>query len=431
MGVIFLKMLIKNCMIVTMDKSTGIINDGYILIEGNRISEVGSGDFMKQDEDFEIIDGTGYCAMPGLINCHTHAAMTLLRGFGEGLPLMRWLNEKIWPAEAKLNEKHIEAGTRLACIEMLRSGTVAFNDMYFYQDKVMEVAKECNIRAVLGIPIIGDAWKDQLKAAEKLTEDTQKFGSGLVKSMFAPHSPYTLSKEALTEVACTAKKYNSGIHIHISETDDEVNIIRSKYKCTPFEMLLSAGIFENRTVGAHCVHVSDTDMDIIEKKGISPVYNPQSNMKLASGVSPVVDMLKRGINVCLGTDGTSSNNNLNMFEEMETGAILQKLWSKDTTVLDAEQALRMATVNGAKALDLDRTGCIAKGNFADIIMLDMNKPNMAPLYDIYSNLVFSANGSEVQYVIINGEMVIRKGQFTKIDEEKAIYEVKKICGEFM
>lgn len=426
-----MKILIKDCMLVTMDKSAGIINNGYILIKENKIIEVGSGDCKKNDKDFEVIDGRGYCAMPGLINCHTHAAMTLFRGFGEGLPLMKWLNEKIWPAEAKLNEKHIEAGTRLACIEMLRTGTVAFNDMYFYQDKVMEVAKECNIRAVLGIPIIGDVWKDQLKAAEKLTKDVQRFGGSLVKSMFAPHSPYTLSKEALTEIADTAKEYKSSIHIHISETDDEVNIIRNKYKCTPFEMLLSAGIFENKTVGAHCVHVSDADMDIIEKKGISPVYNPQSNMKLASGVSPVVDMLRKGINVCLGTDGTSSNNNLNMFEEMETGAMLQKLWSKDTTALDAEQALSMATTNGAKALDLDRTGCIVEGNYADIIMLDMNRPNMAPVYDIYSNLVFSANGSEVQYVIINGEIVLRKGEFVKIDEEKAIYEAKEICGEFV
>lgn len=426
-----MKKLIKNVMIVSMDENENIIDKGYILIDGEKIAEVKSGEYsLKQDsKDIEIIDGEGYCALPGLFNCHTHAAMTILRGYGEGLPLMRWLNEKIWPMEAKFKEKHIEMGTQLACIEMLRSGTVAFNDMYFYQEKVMEVAEKFNIKAVIGIPLIGDNWRKQLKEAQDLSEKVKRSNSKLVKSMFAPHATYTLTKEALKEVADAAKSCRSSIHIHVAETNDEAQIIKDKYNMTPCELLEETGIFDNHTVSAHCVHLNDNDIDIIKRHDVNPVYNPQSNMKLASGISPAAGMMDKGINVCLGTDGASSNNNLNMFEEMETGAMLQKLYCKDATKLDAASMLKMATVNGAKALQYENDGAIKKGNYADIILININKPNMIPVIDICSNIVFSANGSEVEYVIINGKTVIDKGNFVYIDEEKVLYECKKFIKE--
>lgn len=426
-----MRKLIKNVMIVSMDEKNTIINKGYILIDGEKITEVESGEFSFKDgaHDIEIINGEGYCALPGLFNCHTHAAMTLLRGYGEGLPLMRWLNEKIWPMEAKFKERHIEIGTQLACIEMLRRGTVAFNDMYFYQEKVMEVAEKFNMKAVVGIPLIGDKWEKQLKEAQDLSQKVKSSNSKLVKSMLAPHSTYTLTREALKEVADAAKSFKSGIHIHVAETNDETEIIKNKYNMTPCELLEETGIFDNHTVGAHCVHLNDRDIDIIKHHDVNPVYNPESNMKLASGTAPVADMIDKGINVCLGTDGASSNNNLNMFEEMETGAMLQKLYYKDATKLDAESMLKMATVNGAKALQYENAGSIRKGNYADIILIDINKPNMIPVLDICSNIVFSADGSEVSYVIINGKTVINKGHFVYIDEEKVLYECKKFIEE--
>lgn len=426
-----MNVLIKNITIVTMDNDKEVIDKGYILIENQIIKNVEKGEFEGNESGMEIINGDGYCAIPGLYNCHTHAAMTLLRGYGEGLPLMRWLNEKIWPMEAKFKKEHIEIGTKIAILEMLRTGTIAFNDMYFYQENVMEIAEEFGIRAMLGIPIIGDDWQKQLADSEKLADKITKKNSPLIRTMFAPHSPYTLSKDALIQIGKSAKNFESGIHIHIAETEDEINIINEKYKMTPFELLEETNIFDNHTIGAHCVHVNNNDMEIIKRYSLNPVYNPQSNMKLASGISPVSEMIENGINVCMGTDGTSSNNNLNMFEEMETGALLQKLYYKDATKMDGKTVLKMATINGAKALNFKNTGAIKVGNCADIVLIDINKPNMIPTHDIYSNIVFSSYGNEVSYVIINGKIIMRKGQFVYIDEEKIIYECKKFVAEMM
>lgn len=421
--------LIKNVTIVTDED---IIDEGYILIKDQIIKDIGSGQYENKNKDIRVIDGKGHCAIPGLVNCHTHAAMTMLRGYGEGLPLMRWLNEKIWPMESKFKEKHIIMGTKLAAIEMLRTGTTTFNDMYFMQENVFQVCQQLNMRTVLGIPLIGDAWQVQLKAAMELSNYIDKYDNKkLVKSMLAPHSPYTLSTSALTEIAVAAKVYNKNIHIHIAETEDEINIIKDRDGKTPCELLLDTGIFDNKVVGAHCVHLSDDDINILKRKDISPVYNPQSNMKLASGVSRMYEMYEKGINVCIGTDGCSSNNNLNMFEEMKTGSLLQKLWYKDATVMDGRVMMKMATENGAKALGYENLGKLKKGFLADVVLLNMNTANMCPTYDLHSNLVFSASGNEVDTVIVNGEIVMDKGQFVSIDEEKIIFEADKLCKELV
>lgn len=431
-----MRTLIKNTLILSMDESTQQIENGHIYIEDDIIKEVGKGEYTKDvtGTDINIIDGKGYLTMPGLINCHTHAAMTLLRGYGEGLPLMKWLNEKIWPMESKFNEKHIEVGTKLAFIEMLRSGTTTFNDMYFYQDKVLEAAKEFKIRAVLGIPLIGEEWGNQLKQAVELMKKVESEKSdeySAVKSMFAPHSAYTLSYDALVQIGEAAKQHKKDIHIHISETADETAIIKNKYDMTVCELLEKTGIFNSRVVGAHCVHLNDGDVEIIKNHEVSPVYNSQSNMKLASGVARVAEMNSKGINVCIGTDGTSSNNNLNMFEEMETGAMLQKLWYNDTTKIDAETMIRFATVNGAKALGWDNLGKLKEGYKADIIMLNLSKAHMHPIYDINSNIVFSANGSEVETVLVDGKLIMYKGELLNIDEEKILYECDKLCCDLI
>ena len=421
-----MNILIKNVMIVTMDYNKEVIAKGYVFIKGNLIQEVAEGEFLGNTEGIKIIEGAGYCVLPGLINCHTHLAMTLLRGYGEGLPLMKWLNEKIWPMEARFKEEHIRVGSNLALVEMLRSGTTTFNDMYFMQDVVKNCAEDFNVRAVLGFPIMGEAWETQLEEYLKSIKKINADKNEMCKAMLSPHSAYTLNEEALRKIAKAAKEYNCGIHIHISETLEEQNIIKERYNKTPCELLLDTGTFEVNTIAAHCVYLSNEDMEIIKSQGVNPVYNPQSNMKLASGTAKVIDMLNKNINVCLGTDGASSNNNLNMFGEMETGALLQKLYYKDAVALSGEEMLKLATLNGAKALGFNNLGKIKNGYLADIIMLNLNKPSMTPIHDIHSNIVFSANGSEVEYVIINGEILMEKGEFTTIDEEKVIYEANKI-----
>jgi len=423
--------LIKDVMIASLGSENEVISKGYVLINGDSIAEVSEGGFSGDVDGIRVINGAGYCVMPGLINCHTHMAMTLLRGYGEGLPLMRWLNEKIWPMEAKFGVEHIRVGTNLALVEMLRSGTTTFNDMYFIQEIVKNCAEEYNVRAVLGFPIMGEAWEAQLKGYLKSVQKIKSEKNDMCKAMLAPHSVYTLSESALKTIAAAARENNCGIHIHISETEDEQDIIKDKYNKTPCQLLLDTGTFEVNTMAAHCVYLSPEDMDIIKSKNVNPVYNPQSNMKLASGTAKIMDMLNKNINVCLGTDGASSNNNLNMFEEMETGALLQKLHYRDTVSLNGKDILKIATINGAKALGFENLGKIEPGYLADLVMINLNKPSMTPVHDIYSNIAFSANGSEVEYVIINGKIVMEKGEFKTIDEEKVIYESNNIVGELI
>lgn len=425
-----MSILVENIMIVTMDQEQDVIGKGYILIKDNKIKEVNVGEYLGKEENLYKIDGKDHCAMPGLINAHTHAGMTIFRGYGEGLPLMRWLNEKIWPIESKLKNNHVKIATELAALEMLRSGTTCFNDMYFYEEEVIKVAKEFNIRGVIGVSIMGDNWEHQLKEAIDLDKKIKEDKSGLIDSMIAPHSPYTLSIDALKTIAKEAKLKNKNIHIHISETQDEVNIIKERYNKTSCELLQDIGIFNSKVAGAHCVYLTDNDMNILKENGASVIYNPQSNMKLASGIARIAEMNDIDINVCLGTDGTSSNNNLNMIEEMETGTILQKLYYKDATKLNAKQVLKMATYNGAMALMNDKKlGKIKEDYLADIVLLDLNKPNMIPINDIHSNIVFSANGSEVDYVIVNGNIVMEKGEFKHIDEEKVLHNFKEMCND--
>ena len=426
-----MKTLIKNVMILTMEAKDKIIKEGYIIIHDNKIEKVAEGSFNGDEKFNNVIDGKDHCAMPGLINAHTHAAMTLLRGYGEGLPLMKWLQDKIWPMEAKFKKEHINIGTKLAIVEMLRTGTTTFNDMYFNEDEVFRVCEDNNMRAVLGIPLIGDAWESQLTEAMKLKDYIRENSKGLVTSAIAPHSPYTLSKEALKSAASCAYKNNMPVHIHIAETLDEVDIIKNKYNLTPCEFLESTGLFKNKVTAAHVVHLTGSDMEILKEYSVSAVYNPESNMKLASGISKVHKMNKLGINVALGTDGASSNNNLNMMEEMQSAALLQKLYENDPTVLDSYDVIKMATVSGAKALGFKNLGMISEGYLADIILLDLNKPSMVPLYDIYSNIVFSASGSEVDTVLVNGNILMEKGKFVSIDEERIISDCKKLCEKLV
>jgi len=411
-----------------------IIKKGYILIEGDRISEIEEGEYKKDTVNIDtIIDGTGNIAMPGLINTHTHASMTLLRGYGEGLPLMKWLNERIWPFEAKLTPDDIYIGTKLATLEMIKSGTTCFIDMYNFEDRICEALGESGMRGVICTPIIGNDWEPRINKFVSFHEKYNNSFNGRIKTMIAPHAPYTCSKEALQETANVASKLECGVHIHISETEDEINIIREKYGCTPLEFVENTGILDCKNiVAAHCVHMSDNDLLTMKKKNINVAHCPQSNMKLSSGVSPVWNMINMGINVALGTDGTSSNNNLDMIEEMQTASYLQKLYTKDATALPAYKCMEMATVNGAAALSMDKEmGKLQKGMKADIILLDVNKPVYVPVHDIFANVVFSGSGRDVKTVIVDGKLLMKDYEVLTMDEEKILKEAEAAVEDIL
>jgi 5-methylthioadenosine/S-adenosylhomocysteine deaminase len=393
-----------------------------ILIEEGKISKIGKNLNLRADEK---IDAKGEkAAIPGLINCHTHSAMILFRGIAEDLPLKDWLENEIWPREAKLTEDDVYWGTKLAILEMIKSGTTTFNEMYWFEEAQIQAVKEMGIRAVIGLVMLDFLPMGSKKKVEKLYlkffhSATQPLDH-LITFSIAPHAIYTVSKENLIWAKIFAKKYKLLIHMHLSETENEVKECQRKYKMRPVEFLEKIGFLDKNCIFAHCVWLSEKEIEILEKRGCSLVYNPTSNIKLASGVFPWVKIKERKINVCLGTDGPASNNSLNLFSEMKIGALLQKIESKDPTAISAKEIFQMATRNGAKALRIN-TGEIKVGKLADLVLIDLNKIEMFPNYDLISNLVYSDAKNCVSDVICNGRILMRDG---KIEKENEI--IKKV-----
>ena len=394
-----------------------------ILIEGNKIKKIG--EVKKEElEDVEIIDGKNKIAIPGLINTHTHIPMTLFRGVADDLPLMEWLNNYIWPMEAKLNEEIVYWGTLLGCIEMIRSGTTTFNDMYFFLEGIAKAVDESGMRAVLAYGMIDlfdeERREKELKNAEKYINYINSLNNSRIMPALGPHAPYTCSKELLMEVNKLAKKYDVPIHIHLNETLDEIKMVKEKTGMEPFVYLNSFGFFDGvRVIAAHCVHLTDEEIKIMKEKNINISHNPISNLKLASGIAPIPKLLAEGINITLGTDGCGSNNNLNLFEEIKVSAILHKGYNLNPTVVKAEEAFNFATKNGAKALNI-KAGEIKEGYLADIVLINLDKPYLYPKENILSHLVYAFNGF-VDDVIIDGKIVMRDGKILTVDEEK-VYE---------
>ena len=394
-----------------------------ILIEGNKIKKIG--EVKKEElEDAEIIDGKNKIAIPGLINTHTHIPMTLFRGVADDLPLMEWLNNYIWPMEAKLNEEIVNWGTLLGCIEMIRSGTTTFNDMYFFLEGIAKAVDESGMRAVLAYGMIDlfdeERREKELKNAEKYINYINSLNNSRIMPALGPHAPYTCSKELLIEVNKLAKKYDVPIHIHLNETLDEIKMVKEKTGMEPFVYLNSFGFFDGvRVIAAHCVHLTDEEIKIMKEKNINVSHNPISNLKLASGIAPIPKLLAEGINITLGTDGCGSNNNLNLFEEIKVSAILHKGYNLNPTVIKAEEAFNFATKNGAKALNI-KAGEIKEGYLADIVLINLDKPYLYPKENILSHLVYAFNGF-VDDVIIDGKIVMRDGEILTVDEEK-VYE---------
>lgn len=422
-----MKILIKDAQIISMTKDQGVAGNYYvqgnIAIYNGKISGIGN---ISEDGDFDkIIDASDCVVLPGFVNTHTHAAMTLFRSYADDLPLMEWLNTKIWPIEAIMTGKDIYWGTMLSVLEMIKSGTTTFVDMYCFMDEVARSVDESGIRAVLSRGMIGTAPNGETSLLESVDfiKNWQGKADGRITTMLAPHAPYTCPPEYLKKVMDYSDQLGVGINIHLAETLSEVSDMEKAYGKTPVALMDEIGLFERHVLGAHLVHVTSEEIDILARKKVGVAHNPQSNMKLASGIAPVTEMLKRGIPVALGTDGASSNNNLDILEEMRTASLLQKVATMNPTSIPAYQAIEMATRNGASALRLDEEiGQIAVGKKADLIIVDFHKPHLCPMHDIAANLVYAAQSSDVKTVIIDGKVVMENRQVLTMDEERIIFE---------
>lgn len=425
--------------VITEDGAHRVIENGAVAIVGGRI--VGVGTKAEIDARFQAkqrLDRPNAILAPGLIDTHTHAAMSLFRGIADDKKLQDWLERYIFPAEAKnVSPDFVRWGTRLGCLEMLLGGTTTFTDMYYFEDVVAEVAKEAGMRGVLGETIIGFPVADNKTPADAL-KFTERYlirfrGDPLVTAAVAPHALYTNSDETLKASRALANKYRAPLVIHVAETKKEVDDSMAQRHMTPVQVLDSLGVFTGRTIAAHCVWVNDGDMAILKSRNVGVAHCPSSNMKLASGIAPVVKMLARGIHVGLGPDGPASNNDFNMFEEMDLAAKLAKVAAMDPTVLPATTALEMATIGGARVIGMEKDlGSLETGKLADMIMVRLDRPNAVPMYDAVSQMVYALKAEDVRDVMVNGREVVRDGQILTLNAaqilEKAREWRKKVAG---
>lgn len=421
------KILLKNVDYLTMTQPT--VEHGDILIDGTQIRALGEVPMdLLAGGDVEIIDGSHTLAMPGLVNTHNHAAMTLLRSYADDMELMPWLTERIWPAEAKMSDEHIYWGSLLAMAEMIASGTTTFADMYSSMDHVAQAAAEIGIRADLSRGCIKDTDHDynSIRENKDLFDKWHGQADGRIHVRFGPHAPYTCPPDYMTKIVETAQDCQAGLHVHVAETQDELRQIREGYGKTPVEYLNDLGVFERPTLAAHCVHLTEQDMDILAQRGVSVAHCPVSNMKLASGTAPVPQLLAKHITVGLGTDGASSNNSMNLMRDLSVCSFLHKLNSMDPTALDAYDILRMATIGGAKALGWDQEiGTLEIGKKADVILIDLEALHYYPHNNIISDMVYSSQGADVKTTIINGQIIMRDRRFTKLDLDKVKAEMSQ------
>lgn len=419
--------LIKNTMALL---PKGEVQQCSIVIENNKIAKILKTlpDLDKYDK---IIDGKDTFTLPGFVNTHTHAAMTLLRSYADDMHLMDWLNNKIWPIEGKMKKADIYWGSMLAIVEMLKSGTTTFCDMYADMEEVARASIETDIRCVLSRGMIGIN-PNGLAALEENVELYKNFhntNNEKIKVMFAPHAPYTCPPDFLKKVLSKSEAYEGKINIHLAETKFEVDECKKIYKMTPIKLMESVGLFERGVVAAHCVHVDDEDIDILKKYDVHVAHNPTSNLKLASGIAPIDKMLKKEIVVGLGTDGASSNNNLDMLEEINLTALIHKGYNYDPLCINANKAIEMGTVDGAKVLFMDKIGEIKEDNIADLIMIDTSDISLQPIHNLVSLLVYAAKSSMTKNVIIDGKLIMENRNLLHIDEEKVKYMTNKITQE--
>ncbi len=416
-----MRIAINQCEILTMTGDP--IFNGSILIDEGKILEISD----KTYEAEKIIDGRMLLAMPGLINAHTHIAMSLLRNYADDLPFWSWLTEKIWPAEANLSKESVYWGSMLSIAEMIASGTTAFNDMYFFTEETIKAIEKTGIRANLCRGLVSG--KDADMKLENGVEIFKKFNMAFNQRLhidLGPHAPYTCKPDYLKRIGEVARELNVQVHIHLSESEKEVKDSFEAHGKSPIGHVADLGLLDNHVIAAHCVHISDEDIEIMSNKDFHVVNNPSSNLKLANGFAPVYKMKKAGINVALGTDGPASNNNQDMFEEMHLAAILNKSVAGDTTFLPAYEVLEMATINGAKALGIDHlVGTLEAGKQADLILIDLEKPHLHPHFNLLSLLVYSASSADVKTVIVDGKILYDDYKFMDMDLKTIYREATK------
>lgn len=413
--------------VLPMDAQFTVIPDGAVAVSGGKIVDVGKYEKIISDYDAEnIFGGSGRVVIPGLINTHTHAAMVYFRGLADDLPLKEWLENHIWPAEARwLSPEFISDAVELACLEMLKAGITTYNDMYFFEDAAAISTKRMGMRAVLGVGILdfptvsAKTTDEYLENAERFTKDWK--GDELITPCIAPHAAYTCGPGTLKKAKRLAEKYDVLLHIHLSETEWEIGEMLVRYNKRPVEHLDAIGFLDENVLAVHCIWLEDNEIDLLAKRKVGVSHCMESNLKLAAGFAPVVTMLTLGIKVTFGTDGAASNNDLNILSEMSTTAKVHKALSNDPTVLDAKTALLMATRWGAEALGLGQiTGSIEKGKAADLVVINLEKPHLTPIYDIYSHIVYSVRASDVETVMVAGKVVVEEGKLSSGSESGII-----------
>jgi 5-methylthioadenosine/S-adenosylhomocysteine deaminase len=415
--------IIRGGTVVTMDGTSRVIENGAVAIKGERIIAVGTAaDIAAKYSAARTINASGKVVMPGLINTHTHVPMVLFRGIADDLVLMEWLQKYIFPAEAKnVDEQFVRWGTRLGCLEMIQGGTTTFVDMYYFEDAIADETARAGMRAVLGETVLdfpapdNKTWDAAMAYAEKFAAKWK--GHALITPAIAPHAPYTVSTDHLKQTHSFSQRLGVPLVTHVAEDQAEVKTIQERYGASSVAYLDRIGLLDERVIAAHMVWPTSDDIITLAKRSVGVAHCPQSNMKLAAGAAPVPQMLKAGVAVGLGTDGAASNNDLSLWEEMDTAAKLHKFTSKDPTVLNAREALEMATIRGARAIHQDKDiGSLEAGKRADLIIVDMDSAHQTPMYNIYSQLVYATKASDVETVIINGRIVMQDRRVLTIDE---------------
>lgn len=421
---------IINGLIVTIDENNRIIKNGTLTIQDDAIDYIG--DNIEDLSQFDqVIDAKGKIVMPGLINTHGHTPMTLLRGVSDDLPLQEWLEKKIWPLERQFTEEHIYWGSRLAIVEMIKTGTTTFSDMYIHMDIIAEAVKDTGIRGNLSRGIIGFGGSEEknkkLLEAADFAKRWNNSANGRITTMMSPHSPYSCDPDFIKEIVQAAEDLNLPIQIHLSETSAEVELSINQFGKRPVELLADIGLFERPSLVAHGVHLLPNEIEILADKDVRVSHNPGSNLKLGSGIAPIPQLIKRNITVSLGTDGAASNNNLDLFDELRLAALIHKGVNQDSTLIDALTAIKMATIKGAKSLFIDHlTGTLTVGKKADLIMLNIDQPHFYPMHDPISHLVYTASGADVTDTFVNGKQLMKDRKLLYMDEERICYEVGKI-----
>ncbi len=426
------KYLIEGVTAVTMNDGAEILEDTDILVAGDLIAGLGASGSLDA-AGAETIEGRGKVALPGLVNAHTHSAMTLLRGYADDLPLQEWLEKKIWPREAFIKEGDVYDGTMLAAAEMIKGGTTCFADMYFNSDEVAQAAEDSGLRASVCEVLLSfkESVEDDLaRAAESISNLRKR--NGRVTGVFGPHSLYACDTKLLTRVAGLARDLKVGIHLHLLETRTERDEILKLNDKQPFEILKAAGLLDVPLLAAHSVYLTDEETDLAAAAAYTAAHTPGSNLKLASGIAPVWDFMQHDIDLALGTDGAASNNNLDMFEEIRLAALIHKIETFDATMVSAYQALYMATRGGARAVGMaDTIGQLAPGFKADIILVDTNKPHLTPQHSVVANLVYSAGAADVSDTMVDGRWLMRDRILESMNEEAVLKRGRETAADLI